>query len=291
MSKNPWVKWYSADFLNGIADMDPNQIAVYSVVLNRIYDNEGPIDDDVERIARRCNMRPTSCKKAVDTLVESGKLIRRDGVLSNSRCEKEIKSRQKLAQKSSESARSRWGNRDENPNENNDDVMQPHMPNECEGDAYQKPEARTRKPPNPLEGEFEEFYREYPKRVDRKKAERAYRATRKTVPHAKLMAGVRAYRDEVKGKDPQFIKHPTTWLNAGSWENTPTAEPTSQNYSDDMWETFLVGYAEGKTWPKSTRGPAPNEAGCQAPERLLSRYLNRFGNLEPGHLAQKGQAA
>ena len=81
MSKNPWVKWYSADFLNGIADMDPNQIAVYSVVLNRIYDNEGPIDDDVERIARRCNMRPTSCKKALDTLVEAGKLIRRDGVL------------------------------------------------------------------------------------------------------------------------------------------------------------------------------------------------------------------
>ena len=146
-------------------------------------------------------------------------------------------------------------------------------------------------PPNPLEGEFEEFYREYPKRVDRKKTERAYRATRKTVPHAQLMAGVRAYRDEVRGKDPQFIKHPTTWLNAGSWENSTTAEPTSQNYSDDMWETFLVGYAEGKTWPKSTRGPAPNEAGCQAPERLLSRYLNRFGNLEPGHLAQKGQAA
>lgn len=282
-----WVKWFAGDFLNGIADLEPNQIAVYSVVLNLIYDGEGPTTDNADRIARRCNMRPTTCKKAIDELVQMGKLIRRDGCLSNSRCEKEIKSRQNLAQKSAESARSRWANRPEKPNENNDGSMRPHMPEECDPDAYQKPEARYKKetPPNPLKGEFDEFYQAYPRREDRKAAERAYRTARKSATHAQIMAGLAGYVAEKRGAERQFIKLPATWLNAAAWENTPPAEPKPE-FSDELWETFLVGWGRGKPWAHSLRGPAPNEAGCCVPERLLDRYRSKFGDLEPNHIRE-----
>lgn len=142
MGRAPWVKWYAGDFLNGIADLEPNEIALYAVVLNRIYDEGGPIADDVAKIARRCNMRPTSAGKALDALVAAGKLERRDGLLTNSRCEKEIESREKVAQKSTEAANVRWGNLGEKANENNHPAHADALPAHCEGNATrsQKPE-------------------------------------------------------------------------------------------------------------------------------------------------------
>lgn len=283
-----WVKWFAGDFLNGIADLEPNQIAVYSVVLNLIYDGEGPTPDNAERIARRCNMRPTTCKKAIDALVEMGKLIRRDGVLSNARCEKEIKSRQNLAQKSAESAHSRWNKRGEKDNENNDGAMRPHMPDECDPHAYQKPEARIEKeePPNPLQSQFAEFYSAYPRKVDPKKAEKAYRTARKTVSHEQIMAGLAGYVAETRGEPIKFVKHPASWLNAGSWENQSPSRPVDPQYSDEMWEHYLIGWGQGKPWPVSLRGPPPNMAGCLVPERLLARYRVKFGDLEPNHIRE-----
>jgi uncharacterized protein YdaU (DUF1376 family) len=285
-----WYKRCGADFIHGTMGLSLEEKGAYSLCLDLMYDHEGPIPDDARWLAGICGVSIRKWTAIRNRLVEAGKLDVVDGRLINSRALFEIENAAKSHRNAVETGAKGGRKPSEkastsNENNNLDEAT-------LKGDDnLEKRREEKNIPPNPLEGEFEEFYREYPRRLDPKKAERAYRTARKTVTHAKLMAGVRAYRDEVRGQNPKFIKHPASWLNAGSWENTPAAEPTSQNYSDDMWETFLVGYAEGKPWPKSTRGPAPNEAGCQAPERLLSRYLTRFGNLEPGHLAQKGQAA
>ena len=128
MKSSPWVKWFSADFLNGISDLEPNEIAVYSVVLNLIYDNEGPIADDAVKIGRRCNMRQTSAEKALASLATAGKITRTNGQISNHRCEKEIKSRQKVSEKSSEIAHTRWKKEAEKPKEINEAPMPAHPP-------------------------------------------------------------------------------------------------------------------------------------------------------------------
>lgn len=143
MSEAPWVKWYAGDFLNGIADLGPNEIAVYAVVLNLIYDHGSSIADDVARISRRCGMRQTACEKALVRLVEAGKLKRQDGLISNRRAEKEIERRQKVSEKSAENARARWGVEKEKTNENNNSKMQPHDGGISERNAIQKPEARS----------------------------------------------------------------------------------------------------------------------------------------------------
>ena len=243
MSASPWVKWYAGDFLNGVADMEPNQIAVYAIVLNRIYDNQGPIPDDVDKIARRCNMRPTTCKKVIETLVESGKLIRRDGVISNSRCEKEIESRSKLAQKSSENAQHRWSNRPEKASENNDDAMQEHMPNECETDAYQKPEARDyieSSPPinPPIESEFDEFWEAYPRHIAKPAALRAFKGARKKVPLADILSGVERY----KATKPDYADwcHAATWLNQDRWADDYGEPPKRDGPAMVDWDAVAA---------------------------------------------------
>lgn len=74
MSGQPWFKCYPSDFLNGVSELSPNEIAVYTICLMRMYDEGGPITFDPERIARRCNMRPTSCRQALDSLLTLGNL-------------------------------------------------------------------------------------------------------------------------------------------------------------------------------------------------------------------------
>lgn len=92
----PWVKWSPADFLNGIVGLDPFAIAAYTVILNMIYDNGGPIRADdamMRRIARRISMRFDHFQKAIETLSIEGKLVVADGVMSNPRAELELSSR------------------------------------------------------------------------------------------------------------------------------------------------------------------------------------------------------
>lgn len=149
MGAVPWVKFYAGDFLNGIADLDPHEIAVYIVVLARIYDEGAPIKDKVETIARRCNMRPTSCAKALDSLVEAGKLVRENGTITNRRAEKEIKSRAKVVEKSTQAAATRWEKQAENTKENNDtphaDALPTHRPGICQPEPEPELDKKERK--------------------------------------------------------------------------------------------------------------------------------------------------
>jgi DNA-binding transcriptional regulator YhcF (GntR family) len=64
---------------------------------------------------------------------------------------------------------------------------------------------------------FEEFWRVFPRKVAKLKAEKAY---------ASIIKSKRASADERTGEDPKFTKHPPTWLTGGCWTDEPKA-PTS----------------------------------------------------------------
>jgi DNA-binding MarR family transcriptional regulator len=77
---------------------------------------------------------------------------------------------------------------------------------------------------DPLDAAFEEWWVQYPKKVDKPKARAAYRCvlTKKLATVEDLMAGVLRYGAERSLKnEPRFTKHPTNWLNAESWNNEP----------------------------------------------------------------------
>jgi helix-turn-helix protein len=71
--------------------------------------------------------------------------------------------------------------------------------------------------------EFEEFWRAYPRKVEKLKAEKIYAGILKQgrASPDDLIAGATRYAAERANEDPRYTKHPSTWLNGGCWADEP----------------------------------------------------------------------
>ena len=74
-----------------------------------------------------------------------------------------------------------------------------------------------------LDAEFERWWLAYPLRVAKGKARKLYLKIRAKLDADTLEAAARRYAAAVAGKDPEFIAHPTTWLNGERWLDEPPA--------------------------------------------------------------------
>jgi hypothetical protein len=99
--------------------------------------------------------------------------------------------------------------------------------------------------PAVLGSRFEEFWSLCPKKVDKIKAELAYNRVlkRKLAGETTLIEAMRRYGIEREGQDPQYTKHPSTWLNGGSWGNGPVATGTKSGRGslDELAERLRNG--------------------------------------------------
>jgi len=80
---------------------------------------------------------------------------------------------------------------------------------------------------------FDLFWEAAPKKVGKQHALKAFKAAIKTTDPAVLIDGMKGYASicQQKGTEPQYIKHPTTWLNGGCWEDeADEATPVLDNY-------------------------------------------------------------
>jgi hypothetical protein len=66
---------------------------------------------------------------------------------------------------------------------------------------------------------FNEFYSNYPKKVGKLAAMKAYEKALKLVDATTLLHAAIQYSQATRGKDPKFIPHPATWLNQGRWDD------------------------------------------------------------------------
>lgn len=87
------------------------------------------------------------------------------------------------------------------------------------------------------EADFAEWYAAYPRRIDRVPALKAYRKARKSADAETLLMAAQRFAKTCTGKDRQFIKHPSTWLNNQCWLNEGDPEepdiPLSDGYGAD----------------------------------------------------------
>lgn len=67
---------------------------------------------------------------------------------------------------------------------------------------------------------FKEFWKEYPRKLDKGKAERAFKSALTRASFEDVLAGVIQYANDPNRID-EYTKYPATWLNADSWENGP----------------------------------------------------------------------
>jgi len=144
MKKNhqPYIKWYSSDFLAGVRGFSSSQIGIYTILINEMYERTEPLPINYQRLAWQCGCTKPTFKKTLKFLVDEGKITVIDGCLWNNRVEKEFQNRQKRRDASSASANARW--------EKANKIKGNGMRKVCEKDAIAMliPEARSQKKSN-----------------------------------------------------------------------------------------------------------------------------------------------
>lgn len=76
---------------------------------------------------------------------------------------------------------------------------------------------------------FDEFWEMVPRKVGKGAARKAWKSALKKAGKEEIISGMSRYCEEQEGKDPKFIAHPATWLNAERWSDEPSREVANSN--------------------------------------------------------------
>lgn len=87
----PWFPLYPRDLLVGLSEMTANAQHIFFLILIMIYENNGPIPLQTERLARRAKRSDEETADAVEELRRIGKIaISAENLISNARADIEI---------------------------------------------------------------------------------------------------------------------------------------------------------------------------------------------------------
>ena len=91
---------------------------------------------------------------------------------------------------------------------------------------------------------FAEFWQEYPRKVGKDDARKAYTKALKRATAPRILLAAHRYATDPNLPDRQFIPHPSKWLNDGRWDDdplparssgtTPRASTTDQRVTDAL---------------------------------------------------------
>jgi len=102
----PWHKHYHQDALNGMANLPVDLRGVFYTLLDLMYDRREPLAESDQMFAARMCCSVRKWKSYRDQLVNLGKIhFTKEGKLSNSRFENELKTFRKLAENGAKGGR------------------------------------------------------------------------------------------------------------------------------------------------------------------------------------------
>lgn len=135
--------------------------------------------------------------------------------------------------------------------------------------------------------DFEAFWGAYPRKSDKGEARKAMLQVERSgvVTFEAMMAGIA----NIEASEPQYVKHPATWLRAEAWGNAPVerappkgapvpfkakaapriADYWPANIPDQDVVRMIRGWVNRREWDRSLFGPAPGEKLCAVPKRCL----------------------
>jgi len=139
MTGAPWYKRYPLDFIDGTIGMSLELKGAYCIVIDLIYARGGEIPDDDRWLAGVCGVSVRKWKSLRAALIEAGKIVVENGMITNFRARKELETFAKLSRKRAESGRRGGRKRAENDAESrkNNDLRKQVL--------EQKPSIRARK--------------------------------------------------------------------------------------------------------------------------------------------------
>jgi hypothetical protein len=122
---------------------------------------------------------------------------------------------------------------------------------------------KLRRPPRKIASvvpdSFNTFWDTYPRHKSKGAAEKAYIAALKIASAAEILAGAQRYAAERNGQDPNFTKHPSSWLNQKCW----TDEPAPARVIDQFGQPDTPHRANGHGRSKVDEAIARNLENCR----------------------------
>ncbi|SPL64428.1 hypothetical protein OHAE_295 [Ochrobactrum soli] len=140
----PWVRFFPSDWLGGTRGMSAVETGIYITLIATMYERGEPIVEDHARLARLCGASNSAFRKALDTLIDEGKITRIDAGLWNDRVEKEQVYLSEKSEVGKRAGKASAEKRKQNQGQTSTDVEQ--ALNEGSTTRAHKPEARSQIP-------------------------------------------------------------------------------------------------------------------------------------------------
>lgn len=90
----PYFRFYPADFMRGVRGLTAQEVGAYTMLLCVMYENDGPVEYSIDRLAAQCGMRVATFEKVVGRLIVLRKITLENGMICNDRASMEIAKRE-----------------------------------------------------------------------------------------------------------------------------------------------------------------------------------------------------
>ena len=234
----PYFDFYPVDFMNGVRGLSAQDVGVYTMVLCRVYEENGPIEFNTMRLSTYCGMREATFKKVIEKLVALGKFDLSNGVLSNHRAETEIQSRADKLKLNSKAGKASAQKRQQKQQPVSTSVQHPfnHTDTDTDTDTIKNSPSPTReRPAREIQSEdvgtqeqFDEFWSVYPNPTQRPSAQGNFQFACMKASPATIIAGARAYANK---SDDRPWMNPAKWLAEECWNDRPPPPVPKQSRS------------------------------------------------------------
>lgn len=102
----------------------------------------------------------------------------------------------------------------------------------------ESPSESPRRAASPAESDpgFDAFWSEYPRKIDKAAARRAWKSATKQTTEGDILGGLVRWKFAWVAAEtaPEYIPHPTTWLNRHRWESTPDIGTAAKTGADPL---------------------------------------------------------
>jgi uncharacterized protein YdaU (DUF1376 family) len=227
MSNTPFMQLWVSDFLGDTQHLSQKEVGSYLLLLMAMFNNKGTLPKDEKRLKR---IARGAVSDAVMAFFEDDE----QGGITQARLQKECKKAQE--KHAARVACGRAGGlanalKNKKPDLAKATVSLKHLPEpEPEPEPDSKKERKSGAiAPLPSEKDFNIFWLEYPHKVGKRDALKAFLSSLQRAPLLEILDGVRRY---IRTKPPDRPWcNPATWLNQDRWLDEPGPEVRSDKRS------------------------------------------------------------
>lgn len=210
MASKPWMPLYVADYLADTGHLSVSEHGAYMLLIMHYWQKGGlPTEDRL--LARICRMLPDEWAESRDVLQDLF-----SDAWTHKRIDEELSKADDISSKRRAAAEQRHSKSDASAPANGHAIAeQKHTQSQSQSPKRDANASQKRA----RDAEFEEWYSEYPHKVQRAAARKAFDKAREKADLTTLKAGVEAYK---RSKNPDYNwRNPATWLNSESWLDQP----------------------------------------------------------------------